>query len=66
MFPPSNNELRKVADSKYAVVVAAAQRARFLSENHKKDENYRLSAMVTRALAEITSGRLKVICEKME
>jgi len=66
MFPPSNSELMKVADSKYAVVVAAAQRARTLSETHKKDENYRLSAMVTRALGEITSGRLKVVCEKMD
>lgn len=66
MFPPSNNELMAVSDSKYAVVVAAAQRARALSEVHKKDENYRLSAMVTRALGEITSGRLKINCDKME
>jgi DNA-directed RNA polymerase subunit omega len=47
----------QVADSKYGVIVAAAKRARVLSENHKKDRDYRLSAMVTAALEEIISGK---------
>jgi DNA-directed RNA polymerase subunit omega len=37
MIPPSTRELIKIADSKYAVVVAVAKRARSLSEK-KKDE----------------------------
>jgi len=49
-----------VADSKYAVVVAVARRARMLSENVKNDENYRLSTVVTTALDEIMSGKIAI------
>ncbi|HOQ08871.1 MAG TPA: DNA-directed RNA polymerase subunit omega [Syntrophomonadaceae bacterium] len=49
-----------IGDSKYAVVVAVARRARVLSENKKNDEDYRLSSMVTQALNEVVSGRVKI------
>lgn len=49
-----------VADSKYAVVVAVAKRARFLSEQKKNDENYRLSTVVTAALDDIMKGKVKI------
>lgn len=61
MIPSSTRELLNIADSKYAVVVAVAKRARDLSEKYKEDENYRLSTMVTQALDEVVSG--KVIIE---
>ncbi|ABI68545.1 DNA-directed RNA polymerase subunit omega [Syntrophomonas wolfei] len=61
MIPSSTRELLNIADSKYAVVVAVAKRARTLSEKYKEDENYRLSTMVTRALDEVVNG--KVIIE---
>lgn len=50
----------KIADSKYAVVVAVAKRARVLSERNRDDENNRLSSMVTEALEEISQGKLNV------
>jgi DNA-directed RNA polymerase subunit omega len=59
MIPPSTRELIKIADSKYAVVVAVAKRARSLSEQ-KKDDDYRLSTMVTEALEDIIGGRVKI------
>lgn len=59
MIPPSTRELIKIADSKYAVVVAVAKRARSLSEQ-KKDEDYRLSTMVTEALEDIIGGKVKI------
>ncbi|MGI6421727.1 MAG: DNA-directed RNA polymerase subunit omega [Syntrophomonadaceae bacterium] len=59
MIPPSTRELIKIADSKYAVVVAVAKRARSLSEK-KKDEDYRLSTMVTEALEDIINGKVKI------
>jgi len=61
VIPSSTRELLNIADSKYAVVVAVAKRARTLSEKYKEDENYRLSTMVTRALDEVVNG--KVIIE---
>lgn len=60
MIPPSTRDIMKIADSKYAVVVAVAKRARILSEQAKNDENYRLSSMVTRALDEIVSGKIVI------
>lgn len=60
MIPPSTRDLMGVADSKYAVVVAVARRARMLSENVKNDENYRLSTVVTTALDEIMSGKITI------
>ena len=58
MIPSSTRELLNIADSKYAVVVAVAKRARTLSEKCKEDENYRLSTTVTRALDEVVSGKI--------
>jgi len=60
MIPPSTKEIMDIGDSKYAVVVAVARRARVLSENKKNDEDYRLSSMVTEALNEVVSGRIKI------
>ncbi|KUG03789.1 hypothetical protein ASZ90_018825 [hydrocarbon metagenome] len=59
MIPPSTRDLINIADSKYAVVVAVAKRARDLSEK-KKDEDYRLSTMVTEALEDIMGGKVKI------
>ncbi|MGE5403601.1 MAG: DNA-directed RNA polymerase subunit omega [Candidatus Saccharibacteria bacterium] len=60
MVPPSLNQLMEMADSKYAIVVAVAKRARVLSEAKRKDEDWRLSSMVTVALDELKDGRLKI------
>ena len=60
MRPPSINKLMKVSDSKYAIVVAVAKRARALSELHKKDENWRLSSMVSLALDEVSEGKVRI------
>ncbi|HQA06436.1 MAG TPA: DNA-directed RNA polymerase subunit omega [Syntrophomonadaceae bacterium] len=60
MIPPSTKEIMDIGDSKYAVVVAVARRARVLSENKKNDEDYRLSSMVTEALNEVVTGRIKI------
>jgi len=50
----------KIADSKYAVVVAIAKYARVLSEKNKGNENYRLSTMVSQALDELVKGKIKM------
>lgn len=60
MVPPSLNQLMEMADSKYAIVVAVAKRARVLSESKRKDEDWRLSTMVTIALDELKDGKLKI------
>lgn len=61
MIPPSTKDLINIGQSKYAVVVAAAQRARLLSEKKRNDENYRLSGMVTEALEDIIHSRVVII-----
>lgn len=61
MITPSTKELMEISQSKYAVVVAVAKEARKLSEDKKNDENYRLSSMVTEALEEILSAKVKII-----
>lgn len=66
MIPPSTKDIMEIAESKYAVVVAVAKRARELSEGCKNDENYRLSSMVTRALDDILDGKIKVTTEGTE
>lgn len=68
MIPPSTKDLMGVANSKYAVVVAVARRARKLSEDKKNNENYRLSTVVTSALDEVMSGKIKILedTEKLE
>ncbi|MEN6349017.1 MAG: DNA-directed RNA polymerase subunit omega [Syntrophomonas sp.] len=58
MVPCSTKDLMKLADSKYAVVVAVAKQARILSEKKKNDENYRLSSMVTLALDDVMKGKI--------
>jgi DNA-directed RNA polymerase subunit omega len=60
LIPPSTKDLMEVADSKYAVVVAVARRARMLSEESKDDEDYRLSKVVSTALDEIMSGKITI------
>lgn len=60
MIPPSTKDLINIGQSKYAVVVAAAQRARVISEKKKNDENYRLSSMVTEALDDIISSKILI------
>ena len=65
MIPPSTRDLINIGQSKYAVVVAAAQRARLLSEKKKNDENYRLSSMVTESLDDIISSKVIIINKGM-
>lgn len=60
VIPPSTKDIIEIGDSKYAVVVAVARRARALSENRKNDEDYRLSSMVTEALGELIDGKIKI------
>ena len=60
MIPPSTKDIINIGNSKYAVVVAVAKRARELSEDKKEDENYRLSTMVTEALEDVLSGKIKI------
>ncbi|MDD2509722.1 MAG: DNA-directed RNA polymerase subunit omega [Syntrophomonas sp.] len=64
MIPSSTRELLNIANSKYAVVVAVAKRARSLSAKCKNDENYRLSTMVTRALDDVVNGRVIIVPSK--
>ncbi len=64
MIPPSTKDLMSIADSKYAVVVAVAKRARELSEEYKEDENYRLSNMVTKSLEEVLEGKIIITTEE--
>lgn len=60
MIPPSTKDIIEISNSKYAVVVAVARRARQISENKKNDEDYRLSAMVSQALDEVLEGKIKI------
>lgn len=64
MVPPSLNKLMEISDSKYAIVVAVAKRARSLSEGKRKEEDWRLSSMVTTALDELRDGKLKIVLRK--
>jgi len=61
LIPPSAKDLMRIGQSKYAVVVAAAQRARTLSETKRNEESYRLSGMLTEALDDIASGKVTII-----
>ena len=60
MNTPSTKDIIEIGNSKYAVVVAVAKRARALSELKKEDEDYRLSSMVTDALEEMLNGKIVV------
>jgi DNA-directed RNA polymerase subunit omega len=61
LIPPTTRDLIKIGNSKYAVVVAVAKRARELSEKSHNDENYRLSTMVTNALDDVMTSRIKIV-----
>lgn len=61
MVTPSINTLLKKMDSRYALVVLAAKRARQLMEDEsilKSDENMRSNKNVTNALEEIAEGKI--------
>ncbi|MDD2585548.1 MAG: DNA-directed RNA polymerase subunit omega [Syntrophomonadaceae bacterium] len=60
MIPPSTKELISIGKSKYAVVVGVSRRVRVLSELMKDDEDFSLSAIITKALDEFTSGTIKL------
>ncbi len=66
MVPPSLKDLMEISDSKYAIVVAVARRARDLSEGKRKEEDWRLSSMVTTALEELQEGKLKIEYKKKD
>lgn len=63
MLPPSAKDLMNIGQSKYAVVVATAQRARALSETKKNEESYRLSGMITEALDDIIDEKVIIVNE---
>ncbi|MEN6462008.1 MAG: DNA-directed RNA polymerase subunit omega [Syntrophomonas sp.] len=50
-----------IGNSKYAVVVAVAKRARILSEQKKNDENFRVSSMVTEALDDVYTKKIEIL-----
>lgn len=65
MVTPSINTLLQKMDSRYALVVLAAKRARQLMEDEsllKSDENMRSSKSVTNALEEIAEGKITFKC----
>ncbi len=64
LVPPSIKDLLEISDSKYAIVVAVAKRARVLSEMKRKEEDWRLSSMVSEALEEVQDGRLRIVYRK--
>lgn len=64
LIPPSTKDLINIGQSKYAVVVAAAHRARSLSDKRRNDENYRLSSMVTEALEDIIHSRVIIVSKE--
>jgi DNA-directed RNA polymerase subunit omega len=61
LIPPSTRELLNIGNSKYAVVVAVAKRARVLSEQKKNDENFRVSSMVTEALDDVYTKKIEIL-----
>jgi len=63
LLPPSAKDLMNIGQSKYAVVVATAQRARALSETRKNEESYRLSGMITEALDDIIDEKVIIVNE---
>ncbi|MDN5293557.1 MAG: DNA-directed polymerase subunit omega [Eubacteriales bacterium] len=59
MRQPSLDILLKKVDSKYTLVVAAAKRARALTEGEKKLVDTDATKPVTVALEEIAAGKIK-------
>jgi DNA-directed RNA polymerase subunit omega len=62
MITPSTKDLINIVDSKYAVVVAVAKRARVLAEQ-KKEEDLRLSTMVSEALDDVIQRKVSIKLE---
>jgi DNA-directed RNA polymerase subunit omega len=56
---PSLDELVKKADSRYALVVASAKRARILTEKNQQGVVGSSAKPVTQALEEIAAGKVK-------
>lgn len=61
MLKPSLDELTRHVDSKYALVVAAAKRARALMEGDMPLVESHASKPVTLALEEIALGQLDIV-----
>lgn len=59
MKQPSLDDLMNRVDSKYALVVAAAKRARALMEDSNAEGLAKGTKPVTRALEEIADGRIR-------
>jgi DNA-directed RNA polymerase subunit omega len=59
MEQPSLDVMLKTVDSKYTLVVAAAKRARMLTEGHQPLVNSKSKKPVTVALEEISANRIK-------
>ncbi|HZW82881.1 MAG TPA: DNA-directed RNA polymerase subunit omega [Candidatus Deferrimicrobium sp.] len=58
MKQPSIDELLQRVDSKYTLVVAAAKRARTITEDNTGGSGNRLQKPVTQALYEIAEGKI--------
>jgi DNA-directed RNA polymerase subunit omega len=58
MKQPSIDELLQRVDSKYTLVVAAAKRARTITEDNPGGSANRLQKPVTQALFEIAEGKI--------
>jgi DNA-directed RNA polymerase subunit omega len=56
---PTIDELMRKVESKYALAVLAAKRARMLTENEKPLTNGKAIKTVTVALHEIASGKIR-------
>jgi len=59
MEQPSLDIMMKSVDSKYTLVVAAAKRARMLTEGHQPLVNSKSKKPVTIALEEIAANRIR-------
>jgi len=59
MKQPSLDVLMSKVDSKYTLVVAAAKRARAITENTPNTAGPRVQKPVTQALYEIANGKIK-------
>jgi DNA-directed RNA polymerase subunit omega len=58
-MPPSTRDIIEISNSKYAVVVGIAKRARSLSEKSDTEE-YRLANMINETINELIEGNLKI------
>jgi DNA-directed RNA polymerase subunit omega len=61
MIYPSGDELEKRVDSKYSLVIAAAQRAKQLKTGARRQIDTRSTNYITIALEEIAVGKVRVI-----